>query len=110
MHPAHREKGDDMADDLEHQFHRQMLATYEEAASFGYYPTYFLKMVQNQGGILAAKNLLRKGISDGLKRLSGEGRLDISVENLVVTEPWDQLFTDEEKELARWALENVGKF
>lgn len=103
-------KKNDMADDLEHQFHQQMLATYEEASSFGYYPTYFLQMVQNQGGVLAAKNLLRKGISNGLKRLAREGRLDISMESLVLTEPCDQLFTDEEKEMARWALDNVGKY
>ena len=98
-----------MAEDLERGFHRKMLAIFDEAKSFGYNPTYFLQMVQNQGGVLAAKNLLRKGISDGLRRLSREGRLDISMESLVLTEPWVQLFTDEEKELASWALDNVDK-
>lgn len=99
-----------MTNDLEKDFHQEMLAIYEEATTFGYHPTYFVRMVQQHGGVDAAKQLLRKGITDGLKRLAKEGRLDISVEQLVLTEPWDQLFTAEEKELARWALDNVGKF
>ena len=98
-----------MTEDLERDFQHEMLAIYEQAKSFGYHPTYFLQMVQNQGGVLAAKNLLRKGISDGLSRLAREGRLDISMESLVLTEPWDQLFTEEEKKAARWALDNVDK-
>lgn len=99
-----------MTENLEQEFHRKMLSIYEEAATFGYHPTYFLQMVESQGGLKAAKTLVRKGISDGLKRLAREGRLDISVEKLVLTAPWDQLFTEEEKELAHWALNNVEKF
>jgi hypothetical protein len=98
-----------MNESLERQFHEQMRRVYREAAEFGYRPTYFLRMVEEQGGVLAAKNLLRKGITDGLERLTREGRLDISMEALVLKEPWSQLFTDEENGLAKWALENVGK-
>jgi len=99
-----------MKPDLAKDFHQEMLAIYEEATTFGYRPTYFVRMVQQHEGVGAAKQLLRKGISDGLRRLAKEGRLDISVEQLVLTEPWDQLFTDEERVLARWALDNVDKF
>ena len=99
-----------MTDDLAKEFHQAMLAIYEEATTFGYRPTYFLRMVQQHGGLDAAKQLLRKGITDGLKRLAREGRLDISVEKLVLTKPWNQLFAEEEKELAQWALNNVEKF
>jgi hypothetical protein len=93
--------------DLEGEFHRKMLDTYDEAAKFGYRPTYFLRLVQEQGGLRAAKTPLRKGVSDGLTRLAKEGRLDISMEHLVLTPPFDQLFSEEEKELARWALKNA---
>lgn len=96
-----------MSEDLKRRFHEEMRRTYREAAEFGYRPTYFLRMVEELGGVEAAKALLRKGISDGLERLAHEERLDISMEHLVLTEPWSQLFTDEEKKLARWALETV---
>ena len=99
-----------MNDGLEKNFHQEMLAIYEEATTFGYHPTYFVRMVQQHGGVGAAKKLLRKGITDGLKRLAREGRMYISIEQLVLTDPWDQLFTEEEKDLARWAIFNDGKF
>jgi hypothetical protein len=66
-------------------------------------------MVEEYGGVMAARNLLRKGISDGLERLAREGRLDISMEALVLKEPWSELFSEEEKALARWALDTVEK-
>ena len=83
--------------DVERGFHKEMLRIYEEATKFGYYPTYFLRMVVDHGGLEAAKRLLRgSGMSDGLARLWEEGRLDLSVEALVVQEPWRSLFTDAE--------------
>jgi hypothetical protein len=98
-----------MSESLEKQFHDQMRRIYREASAFGYRPTYFLRMVEEYGGVMAARNLLRKGISDGLERLAREGRLDISMEALVLKEPWSELFSEEEKALARWALDTVEK-
>ena len=40
-------------------FHNEMLRIYEEAKEFGYTPTYFLGMVNELGGVAAAKRLLR---------------------------------------------------
>ena len=86
-----------------------MLRIYEDATTFGYYPTYFLGMVQELGGVAAAKQLLKgSDISDGLTRLWEEERLDISMEALILQEPWRSLFNDAELNRARRRLEDLG--
>jgi len=63
---------------LEGRFHQEMLRIYEEAKGFGYYPNYFLGMMTERGGLLAAKSLLAGNrLSDGFVRLWEEGRLDL---------------------------------
>ncbi len=94
---------------LEGKFQQEMLRIYEEAKGFGYYPTYFLRMVLDQGGLPAAKQLLvGDKLSDGFIRLWEEQRLDLSVEALAVREPWSVLFTDEELTEAQRRLDGAG--
>ena len=94
--------------ELERRFHEEMGRIYEEAKEFNYYPTYFLQMVNEVGGVAAAKRLLEgEHISDGLTRLWQECRLDISMEALILQEPWRSLFTDEELEKARQRLKDL---
>ena len=81
--------------DLESQFHEEMLRIYDEATQFGYYPTRFRQMVEEHGGLGAAKLLLTSDTpSSGFERLWEEGRLDLSVEVLVLRTPWNALFAD----------------
>ena len=82
-----------------------MEAIYQVAACLGYRPTYFLKMVQQQGGVAAAKRLL--GASEaqsGLTKLWELGRLDASMEALVLDERWKPLFSAAERQEARERL------
>ena len=80
--------------DLESRFHHEMLRIYERAAVFGYRPTRFKQMVERHGGVEAARRLLKgEKMSDGFARLRKMGMSDISVEALVLREPWRQLFT-----------------
>ena len=97
----------DSSSELERQFTIKLRGIYNEAAKFGYRPTYFLRMVEKLGGLNTARALLQKGVSKGLMRLAEEHRLDISMESLVLTEPWSSLFTDEEKAQAQSALDSV---
>ena len=93
---------------LEGRFQQEMLRIYEEAKEFGYYPTYFLRMVLEQGGLPAAKQLLAgQELSDGFVRLWDEQRLDLSVEALAVREPWSALFTHEELAEAQRRLDGA---
>lgn len=95
--------------DVKAQFHQEMLRIYKEAAGFGYRPTYFLRMVNELGGLAAAQQLLRDGtVSDGFVRLWDEGLLDISVEAVVLDPRWQALFSSHESDVARRRLEDAG--
>jgi len=64
----------------------------------GYWASYFLRGVRNHGGPDYARQLLRaEGTSAGFQRLTDEGRLDLSVEALVLKPEYAELFTDNER-------------
>ena len=93
---------------LEDRFHQEMLRIYDEAKEFDYNPTYFLRMVVDRGGLSAARQLLGGSqLSDGFVRLWHEQRLDLSVEALVLREPWRSLFTHEELAEAQRRLDGA---
>ncbi len=98
-----------MTNKLEDEFHQAMVSIYHAAAELGYRPTYFLRMVNEHGGLAAVKRLLSAAESqEGLTKLWELGRLDISVEALVLEEPWESLFSDDERRKARERLESYG--
>ena len=96
--------------DLENQFHRAMLNIYETARSrCRHNAARFLQMVTEYGGLQAAKQLLHTpGLQYGFEELWKCGCLDITMENLILKSPWNQLFTDEEKDIARRRLLDCG--
>ena len=93
-------------DDLEMRFHQAMLGIYDEAAQqLGYYPTYLRRMVEEQGGLLAAKRLLQGDTpSSGFERLWELDRLDLTVGSLALREPWCKLFSADELRTAERRL------
>ena len=100
-----------MANEIEDAFHREIEGTYYTAAKLGYRASYFLKMIKVYGGLATAHRLLKAHDSQsGLSRLWELGRLDISVEALVLLERWAGLFSDEERRVARERLEAYGLY
>ena len=99
-----------MISNLEEAFHHEMLKVYEQAkAECKYKASRFLQTVNERGGLNAAKSLLASNHHpEGLTRLWQEGRLDISMEATVLREPWNTLFTDEELNIARKRLTDLG--
>ena len=98
-----------MTKDIERQFHEEMVGIYRAAARIGYRAPRFLQMVIEHGGLEAAKRLLRAPEEQsGLTRLWELGRLDLSVEALVLQERWNTLFSDEERQKARTRLKEHG--
>ena len=94
---------------LEDEFHQAMLDVYEQAAKLGYRATRFLQLVRRRGGLEAAQQLLaRPGISPGLTRLRELQRLDISMEAAVLKPQFTNLFSDNERLIARQRLESLG--
>jgi hypothetical protein len=86
-------------------FHEAMLDIYRAANEIGYRPGLFLRMVNDRGGLAAARQLINdRKPSDGFTRLWQLKRLDLSVEAVALREPWNQLFTPEELTRARERL------
>ena len=95
-----------MTNPLEDEFHAAMVNLYHTATELGYRPTYFLRMVNEHGGLTAAKRLLNAPeAQEGLTKLWELGRLDMSVEALILQDQWESLFSDEEKRTAQERLE-----
>lgn len=98
-----------MTKDIERQFHEEMVGSYRAAVEIGYRATGFWGMVIDHGALEAAKRLLREPEEQsGLMRLWELGRLDLSVEALVLQERWDTLFSDEDRQKARDRLDAHG--
>ena len=84
-----------------------MLRIYDEATEFGYFPNRFKQMLETHGGLGAAQQLLASDTpSTGFERLWEEGRLDLSVEALVLRKPWTTVFTEGELREAERRLED----
>lgn len=96
---------------LEYDFEQTMRAACEESAGLGYYPARFLQALERKGAVPYAKELVSTGdLQSGLKQLRKRNRLDLSIEHLVAEVPrFRPLFTDEEREAARWRLEQVRR-
>ncbi len=90
-------------------FHKAMVNIYEQAKEFDFFANRFKQMLDEHGGVGAAKILmLGNNPQTGLMRLWEEGRLDISVEKLMCEPRFKGLFTPEELAVARQRLEDLG--
>lgn len=89
---------------LADQFHREMLAVYDECAKIGYKPIEFRRMVLQYRGVQAAKRLIHKPETSGLALLAELGCLDLSMERLMTKPEYADLFTDAELTTARFRL------
>jgi hypothetical protein len=99
-----------MNSDLESSFHGAMLRIYQLALiNCHYRATYFYQMVISYGGLQTAKMLLNKpGFQYGFGILWEKGRLDLSMEALVLKAPWTILFTCDELKIAQERLVKCG--
>lgn len=86
--------------ELENRFHKEMINTYLEAKKLKYNAAYFLQMVTDKGGYMAAKQLVHTDTpSEGFTKLWQLKRLDLSVEVLVLKPEYQSLFTNEERQI-----------
>ena len=89
-------------DDLEMRFHDEMLNVYKRAkAEAGYTASLFLGMVVDRGGVATARYLLDSPkVSDGYTALWQRGRLDLSVEAVILERRWWPLFDSGQRKSA----------
>tara|TARA_R100000365_G_C2732182_1_gene62246 strand:+ start:136 stop:447 length:312 start_codon:yes stop_codon:yes gene_type:complete len=93
--------------DFEKAMHQIYVRAKKEA---GYNATIYLRMLHDRHGLGTAKALINSPkVSDGYTHLYERGRLDLTVEALIVENPrWHTLFTREEVETARDRLKKYG--
>ena len=97
--------------ELENTFHRAMIGVYENAREHDYFAIYFKRMIDEFGGVSAAKRLLAKPeIQKGLTKLWELDLLDQSMEALVIQERFQPLFSETEIAEARRRLLGLGYF
>ncbi len=93
------------------QFDLAMLSIYQRAKSeAGYNATVFLRMLDDRGGLSTATYLINTTKpSEGYIHLYERGRLDLTVETIVVqNKKWHELFTEDEIAKARHRLKQYG--
>ena len=76
----------------------------------GYTASIYLQMLNTRGGLSTARYLLNSAKpSDGYTALFERGRLDLTVEAMILENPkWHELFSDEELLKARKRLADYG--
>ncbi|WP_262271842.1 hypothetical protein [Microvirga yunnanensis] len=97
--------------DLVKQFDEAMFTIYRRAKSeASYNPSIFLSMLSRRGGLDTAKYLINsEKPSDGYTHLFERGRLDLTVEALVVeNQKWHGLFTEAELTRAKKRLKDYN--
>ena len=97
--------------DIRKEFDQAMFSIYRRAKSeANYNATIFLNMLTSKGGLPTAKYLINaERPSDGYTHLYERGRLDLTVEAMVVeSSRWHGLFTDDELVRARKRLQAYG--
>jgi hypothetical protein len=91
-------------------FERGMKNIYVRARNeAGYNAVFFFEMLSSLGGLGTAHRLLATSdVSSGFTALYERGRLDLTVEALVVQPQFAELFSDYELEIARQRLRDLG--
>ncbi|MCY4264056.1 MAG: hypothetical protein OXE78_04285 [Gammaproteobacteria bacterium] len=100
-----------MPNSLEVQFDEAMWDIYRRARDeAGYTATIFRDMVGRQGGLQTARTLINSKVpSDGYTRLWELGRLDLTVEAIVLqSSNFHSLFTEQELEICEKRLRDYG--
>jgi hypothetical protein len=96
--------------DLRKEFHKDMIAIYQNAKKeCGYNATRFLQMITAKDGLAVAKSFIQRSQpTDGFTTLWELGRLDLTVEALILKPKYVELFTDEERRRVQELLDRYG--
>ena len=99
-----------MTESIESLFDKAMMDIYRKALKEAHYDARrFLQMLLEHHGIETARRLLYSShVSEGYTALYERQRLDLTVEALIMRPEWNELFTDEDREIARKRLKEYG--
>lgn len=92
---------------LENSLQNEFLRATRQCIALGYHPTGFLQMLDKHGAIATSIRLVM-GHHEGFERLWKLKRLDLSVEAIIMKQPFCTLFTPDILERAHEKLREVG--
>jgi hypothetical protein len=94
----------------ETRFAERILKLYKQIRKeCGYKPSRLFGLLSAYGGVGTARTLINGPFpSDGFTELLLRGRLDLTMEALVLRSPWSHLFTAEELAAAKKRLDDCG--
>ncbi|MDM8524266.1 HNH endonuclease [Desulfococcaceae bacterium HSG8] len=101
---------------MESQLHQEMIDMFYIAGKeTGYWGSYFLRSVKNNGGLQTAKKMLSKRLEKpseqkGFQALIEAGRPDLSLESLVLQPRFRELFTTYELDEAKRRLASIPEY
>lgn len=93
---------------LERAFEKAMYKIYDDAKEAGHTAHRFREMIDDEGALQAASTLIAKSPSTGFAALWELGRLDLTVEALVIQPKWSPLFTEAQQKQALRMLKLNG--
>lgn len=100
-----------MTPELESQLRKAVLGLIRECIKLSYKPTRLIQEINEPGCSiydLICRMIMAPDPQAGLTTLQGLGRLDLSLEALVLSEPWCQHFPKAISEAAKDRLEAYG--
>jgi len=83
-------------------------AAADESSSIGHPPVVLIQMLRQRHAVEVAKQLVVSGtIQQGFLKMREIGRLDLSIESLMLQPRFAGLFSPRELDAARWRLEQA---
>lgn len=94
---------------LEQSFEARVRAAVQECHRIGYHPSDFEAMLANASAARVAERLVTSGdLQTGLRRLAKMGRLELSVESIMLEPEFQDLFKSADiRAAAQWRLDQV---
>jgi hypothetical protein len=90
-------------------FETRINVAIKEMFKIGYKPHIFMDMRIQDGTIMAIKKLIHSiEIPSGFTKLWENQRLDLSVENIIQENEWKDLFTEDDRLVAKRRLKDYG--
>ena len=95
---------------LKRELRERYISTYNECKKFKYFPRIFLDMIVSNDDIVdVTRRLIHKeGGTSGFATLFENGRLDLSVENIILESRYRELFNREDLQAAYKQLKLHG--
>lgn len=95
---------------LKRDLKERYIGTYNACKKFHYFPTAFLKMVVSDTDVVEVTRQLihKKGGTSGFTELYLNGRMELSVESIILEEKYRGLFSKEDLQVAYDRLKEHG--